>query len=41
VVQIECRDSIGRPFWNRDFCEAHAASVLKRAELHGIELSWI
>jgi hypothetical protein len=27
---------LDHPFWNRDFCEAHAAPVLKRAELRGI-----
>jgi hypothetical protein len=32
AIQIECRDSIGHPFWNRDDCKAHAGSVLKRAE---------
>jgi hypothetical protein len=40
VIQIECRDSIGHPFWNRDYCEAHAQSVLKRAEARRIPVSW-
>ena len=29
VIQIECRDSIGHPFWNRDFCEAHAKAGVR------------
>ena len=40
VIQIECRDRIGHPFWNRDYCEAHAQSVLKKADAHRIPLSW-
>ena len=40
VIQIECRDCIRHPLWNRDFCEAHAQSVLKRAEQRGIPVSW-
>jgi hypothetical protein len=40
VIQIECRDSIGHPFWNRDYCEAHAQSVLRRAEARNIPVSW-
>ena len=24
VIQIECRDNIGHPFWNRDFCKEYA-----------------
>jgi hypothetical protein len=27
VIQTECRDAIGYPFWNRDFGEAHAAGA--------------
>ena len=30
VIQIDCRDQIGHPFRNRDHCEAHTRSVLKR-----------
>jgi hypothetical protein len=40
AIQIECRDSIGHPFWNRDYCEAHAQSVLKRAETRSIPVTW-
>ena len=40
AIQMECRDGIGHPFWNRDFCEAHAQSVLKRAEARGIPVTW-
>ena len=40
AIQIECRDSIGHPFWNRDFCEAHAKPVLEKAERLKIPLSW-
>jgi hypothetical protein len=40
MIQIECRDSIGHPFWNRDYCEAHAQSALKRAEARSIPVSW-
>ena len=35
AIQIECRDSIGHPFWNRDFCEAQAAPVLEKARAAG------
>ena len=35
-VKIECADRIGQSFWKRDYCEAHARSVLKRAEKRGI-----
>jgi hypothetical protein len=41
VTQIEYRDTIGHPFWNRDLSEAHAQPVLKRAELRGIPVSWL
>jgi len=41
VIQIECRDSIGHPFWNRDFCEAHANPVLEKALRLKIPLSWL
>jgi len=38
-IQIECRDIIiGHPFWNRDFCEAHAKPLLAKA--HGSR-SWL
>jgi hypothetical protein len=40
VIQIECRDTIGHPSWNRDFCETHARPVLKGAELRAIAVSW-
>jgi hypothetical protein len=40
VIQIECRDSIGHPFWNRDFCEAHAKPVLEKAGRLKIPISW-
>jgi hypothetical protein len=39
VIQIECRDSIGHPFWNRDFCEAHAKPILEKAERLKIPVS--
>jgi hypothetical protein len=39
AIQIECRDSIGHPFWNRDFCEAHAKSALEKAERLKIPVS--
>jgi len=29
TVQIECWDSIGHSFWNRDFCEAHAKPLIR------------
>jgi hypothetical protein len=32
VIQIECRDSIGHAFRNRDFCAAHAKPVIEKAE---------
>jgi hypothetical protein len=31
VVQIECCDSVGHPFWNRDFCDVHAKPVIEKA----------
>jgi len=40
VIQIEGRDSIGHPFWNRDFCEPHAKPVLEKAERLRIPVSW-
>ena len=40
AIQIECRDAIGHPFWNRDYCETRAQSVLKRAEARGIPVTW-
>jgi hypothetical protein len=40
VIQIECRDSIGHPFWNRDYCETHAKPVIDRAERLKIPVSW-
>jgi hypothetical protein len=40
AIQIECRDSIGHPFWNRDFCVAHAKPILEKAERLKIPLSW-
>jgi hypothetical protein len=39
-IQIECREGIGHPFWNRDYCDAHAQSVLKRAGARGVPVSW-
>jgi hypothetical protein len=41
VIQIECRDSIGYPFWNRDFCEAHAKPVIEKAGRLKIPVSWL
>jgi hypothetical protein len=41
VIQIECRDSIGHPFRNRDFCEAHAKPVIEKAERLKIPMSWL
>ena len=38
-IQIECADRIGQVFWKRDYCEAHALSVLKCAEKRGILVS--
>jgi hypothetical protein len=32
VIQIECRDAIGHPFWNRDYCETHAKPIIVKAE---------
>jgi len=32
VIQIECRDGIGHPFWNRDFRESHAKPIFEKAE---------
>src|SRR5262249_3904734 len=40
VIQIECRDSIGHPFWNRDFCETHAKPIFEKAERMKIPVSW-
>jgi hypothetical protein len=40
VIQIECRDSIGHPFWNRDFCESHAKPIIDKAERLKIPVSW-
>ena len=40
VIQIECRDRIGHAFRNRDFCEAYAQPIIKRAELRAIPISW-
>jgi hypothetical protein len=40
VIQIECRDSIGHPFWNRDFCESHAKPIIEKAESLRIPVSW-
>jgi len=40
VIQIECRDNIGHPFWNRDFCESHAKPIFAKAERLTIPLSW-
>jgi hypothetical protein len=31
----ECRDSIGHPFWNPDFCEVQAARLLEKARAAG------
>jgi hypothetical protein len=41
VIQIECRDTIGHPFWNRDYCEAHAKPVIEKAERLKIPVSWL
>jgi len=41
VIQIECRDSISHPFWNRDFCEAHARPPLAKAQRLKIPVSWL
>ena len=40
VIQIECRDSIGHPFWNRDFCESNAKAIIEKAERLKIAVSW-
>jgi len=40
AIQIECRDSIGHPFWNRDFCESHATPIIEKAERLKIPVSW-
>jgi hypothetical protein len=39
AIQIECRDSIGHPFWNRDFCETHANPIIEKAERLKIPVS--
>jgi hypothetical protein len=39
--RIECRDSIGHPFWDRDFGEAHAKPVIEKAERLKIPVSWL
>jgi hypothetical protein len=39
VIQIECRDDAGHPFWNRDYCEAHAKPVIEKAERLKIPMS--
>jgi hypothetical protein len=39
VIQIECRDKIGHPFWNRDFCESHAKPIIEKAERFKIPVS--
>jgi hypothetical protein len=41
AIPIECRDSIGHPFWNRDFCEAHAKPLLAKAQRLKIPRSWL
>jgi hypothetical protein len=41
VIPIECRDSIGHPFWSRDFCEAHTKPVIEEAERLKIPMSWL
>lgn len=38
VIQIECRDCIRHPLWNRDFCDAHAAPVLEKSRGAGITI---
>jgi hypothetical protein len=35
------RDSIGHPFWNRDYGEAHAKPVIEKAERLKIPMSWL
>jgi hypothetical protein len=40
VIQIECRDNIGHPFWNQDFYEAHGKPVIEKAERLKIPISW-
>jgi hypothetical protein len=32
LIQIDCRDSIGHPFLESGFCEAHTQPIIKRAE---------
>jgi hypothetical protein len=39
-IQIECRDAIGHPFWNRDYCETHAKSIIDKGERLKIPVSW-
>jgi hypothetical protein len=39
MIQIECRDNIGPPFWNRDLTEADAKPVLGRTERLRLPLS--
>jgi hypothetical protein len=41
AIQVECRDNIGHPFWNRDYCEAHAKPVIEKAERLKIPVSWL
>jgi hypothetical protein len=41
AIQVECRDTIGHPFWNRDYCEAHAKPVIEKAERLKIRVSWL
>jgi hypothetical protein len=40
VIQIECRDGIGHPFWNRDFRESHAKPIFEKTERLKIPASW-
>jgi hypothetical protein len=40
AIQIECRDSIGHPFWNRDYSEAHAKPIIEKAKRLNIPVSW-
>jgi hypothetical protein len=39
VIQIECRDCIGHPLLNREYCEADARGILQKAEERGIPVS--
>jgi hypothetical protein len=39
AIHIECRDGIGHPFWNRDFCESHAKPIIEKAERLKIPLA--